>query len=287
MDSPVRMISGRTSKFIDNWAARRNRLPAEYNHHEHFRHIAPQYRSLRTTDRAPIVYIERQLDALRKIEAADIGCGTGRYTQLLSRHLRDKISFMYCIDYSANMLGQVNRNYENSRFRTPDMIKSSAMCLPLKDESLNCIFTFNAVHHFTLMDFLRESERILRDGGFLFIYTRLRSQNNRSIWGRFFPMFASKETRLYKEHDLQNAVSKIPGLRLQKSQTFTFDRKSSLESLSSRAESKYYSTFDLYSRSELEPALSEFDDNLRDHFDDPTKIQWVDGNILYILQKTE
>ena len=101
---------------------------------------------------------------------------------------------MYCIDYSANMLGQVGRNFEKADPQAPDMIKSSAMCLPLRDESLNCVFTFNAVHHFTLLDFLRETERILRDGGFLFIYTRLRSQNSRSVWGRFFPMFDSKET---------------------------------------------------------------------------------------------
>ena len=99
-------------------------------------------------------------------------------------------------------------------------------------------------------------------------------------------MFDSKETRLYEEHDLQHAITKIPRLRLQKSQTFTFDRKSTLESLSSRAEKQYYSTFDLYSQSELELALDEFTGNLRDHFDDPTKIQWVDGNILLILQKT-
>ena len=194
---------------------------------------------------------------------------------------------MYCIDYSANMLGQVGRNFEKADSQAPDMIKSSAMCLPLRDESLNCVFTFNAVHHFTLLDFLRETERILRDGGFLFIYTRLRSQNSRSVWGRFFPMFDSKETRLYEEHDLQHAITKIPRLRLQKSQTFAFDRKSALESLIGKAEKQYYSTFDLYSRSELELALDEFRDNLRDHFDDPTKIQGVDGNILLILQKTD
>ena len=262
-------------------------MSVDYNHRDYFRHIAPQYRSLRTTDREPITHIVRQLDALRTIEAADIGCGTGRYTQLLSRSLRDKISGMYGIDYSANMLGQLRRNFAKDSVRGAVTIKSSAMYLPLRDESLNCIFTFNAVHHFTLMDFLRETERILQDGGYLFIYTRLRSQNSRSVWGRFFPMFDSKETRLYEEHDLQHAITKIPRLTLQKSQVFTFDRVSNLESLSHRAESRYYSTFDLYARSELEIALNEFSDNLSDHFDDPTKIQWVDGNILLILQKTD
>jgi SAM-dependent methyltransferase len=161
------------------------------------------------------------------------------------------------------------------------------MCLPLRDESLNCIFTFNAVHHFTLVEFLRETARILQDGGYLFVYTRLRSQNSRSVWGRFFPLFASKETRLYEYEadELQHAITKIPSLRLQKTRTFKFNRKSNLESLSDRAKSHHYSTFDLYSRSEFNIALNQFRGNLRDYFDDPTNIQWVDENTLVILQK--
>ena len=178
-------------------------MSTDYKHGDHFRKIAPRYQSLRTTDEEPIIYITHQLKSLTAIKAKDIGCGTGRYTQLLFRHLRDKITFIYGIDYSEKMLGQFNRRFVEDSIRVAGTIKASAMCLPLSEESLNCIFTFNAVHHFPLLEFLREMARILQDGGYLFVYTRMRSQNSRSVWGRFFPLFTSKETRLYEEDELK------------------------------------------------------------------------------------
>lgn len=226
-----------------------------------------------------------QLKSLTAIKAADIGCGTGRYTQLLFRHLRDKITFIYGIDYSAKMLGQFNRRFVEDSIRVAGTIKVSAMCLPLSEESLNCIFTFNAVHHFSLLEFLHEMARILQDGGYLFVYTRMRSQNSRSVWGRFFPLFTSKETRLYEADEWKEAITKIPSLRLQKTRTFEFNRKSNSERLGDQAENHHYSTFDLYSRSEFKTALNQFHDNLRDYFGDPNNIRWIDENILFILQK--
>lgn len=261
------------------------KIQTDSKHSDHFRKIAPLYQSLRITDEEPIIYIVHQLKSLTAIKAADIGCGTGRYTQLLIRHLRDKLTFIYGIDYSAKMLRQFNRRFAKDGIRVVSVIKASAMCLPLSDESLNCIFSFNAIHHFALLEFLYETARILRDSGYLFVYTRLRSQNSRSIWGRFFPLFTSKETRLYEEDELKEAITKIPRLRLQKTRTFEFNRKSSLERLSGQAKNYHYSTFNLYSRKEFKTALHQFHDNLRDYFGDPNNIRWVDENILFILQK--
>ena len=149
-----------------------------------------------------------------------------------------------------------------------------------------CIFSFNAVHHFTLLEFLHETARILQDGGYLFVYTRLRNQNSRSVWGRFFPLFTSKETRLYEEDQLKESIARIPGLRLRETRTFEFNRKFHLERLSEKAKNHHYSTFDLYSQSEFEKALNQFRGNLRDNFSDPNDIRWVDENILFTLQKT-
>jgi hypothetical protein len=167
-----------------------------------------------------------------------------------------------------------------------DVIKASAMCLPFRDESFNCLFTFNAIHHFALLEFLHESARILQDGGYFFIYTRTRSQNSRNIWGRFFPLFTAKETRLYEAVELKDAVTKIPSLQLQETRTFEFNRRNNLEYIRERAMSRHYSTFDLYSQSELEEAHTQFQSNLLSYFDDPHNIRWVDENILLILQKT-
>ncbi|MCH8191935.1 MAG: methyltransferase domain-containing protein, partial [Chloroflexi bacterium] len=59
--------------------------------------------------------------------------------------------------------------------------------LPIRAETLDCVLTFNAIHDFPLPGFLQESHRVLKDGGYLFIYTRSRSQNQRTVWGRHFP----------------------------------------------------------------------------------------------------
>ena len=265
--------------------ARMDKMLTDYKHSDHFGKIAPLYQSLRTTDEEPITYIVHQLNSLTAIKAADIGCGTGRYTQLLIRQLQDRITFIYGVDYSAKMLGRFNREFAEDGIRVTGTIKACAMSLPLSDESLNCIFSFNAVHHFTLLDFLQETARILQDGGYLFVYTRLRSQNSRSVWGRFFPLFTSKETRLYEEDPLKESIARIPGLRLRETRTFEFNRKFNLERLSEKAKNHHYSTFDLYSPSEFEKALNQFRGNLRDNFSDPNDIQWVDENILFILQK--
>ena len=261
------------------------KMSTDYKHRDHFKKIAPLYRGLRTTDEEPITYIVHQLKSLTAIKAADIGCGTGRYTQLLIRHLRDKITFVYGIDYCEKMLRRFNRGFSKDGNRLTGTIRASAMCLPLRDESLNCICSFNAVHHFALLEFLHDTARILQDGGYLFVYTRLRNQNSRSVWGRFFPLFTSKETRLYEEDQLKGSIAKIPGLRLQETRTFEFNRISNLERLSDQARNHHYSTFDLYSRSEFERALNQFRDNLRDDSCDLNNIRWVDENILLVLQK--
>jgi ubiquinone/menaquinone biosynthesis C-methylase UbiE len=261
-------------------------MDIDYKHRDHFRKIAPSYRGLRITDIQPIIHISRQLSSLPTIKAADIGCGTGRYTKLLAHYLRDKLSFVYGIDYSVNMLKQLNQYFVKDGIPVTGTIKASAMRLPFRDESFNCLFTFNAIHHFALLEFLHESARVLQDGGYLFIYTRLRSQNSRNVWGSFFPLFTAKETRLYEADELKDAITKIPNLRLQVTRTFEFNRRSNVESLCERAMNCHYSTFDLYSRSEFEGALTQFQSNLLSYFDDPHNIRWVDENILLILQKT-
>jgi len=58
----------------------------------HFSTLAPHYRSLRTTDLAPILFIKRHLRRLRRILAADIGCGAGRYDLKLCEQLGLKLT---------------------------------------------------------------------------------------------------------------------------------------------------------------------------------------------------
>lgn len=96
--------------------------------------------------------------------------------------------------------------------------------MSLKDNSLDCIFTFNAIHHFKILGFLKESSRLLKDNGYLFIYTRLRSQNRRNIWGKHFPLFNEKETRLYEINELKSLLRKINGIKIESMEYFKYAR---------------------------------------------------------------
>lgn len=103
------------------------------------------------------------------VEAADIGCGDGRYDLLLCKDLGDKLS-LACVDNNGDMLEALDahlKEHDVSNFKT---VSSKAERLPFPSGTLDCVCTFNAVHHFNLLDFLRESVRILKNGGYLFIY---------------------------------------------------------------------------------------------------------------------
>jgi ubiquinone/menaquinone biosynthesis C-methylase UbiE len=261
-------------------------MNSDDNGRDHFRTIASAYSDLRRTDAEPIACIARHLKSVPAIEAADIGCGTGRYTRLLMARLPDALRHLYCIDISAAMLRQLQSGFTGDGLQAPMTIKASAMQVPLRAESLNCIFVFNAIHHFDLAEFLRESARVLEGMGYLFVYTRSRSQNSRTIWGRHFPLFASKETRLHELDELEGAIDALPALSLEKVWTFRFRRESTLADLVQRARSHHYSTFSLYSPKEFTAALGQFARNLLRRFGNGDNVRWTDENMLLLLRKS-
>lgn len=253
--------------------------------HHHFSRIAHRYRDLRTTDLEPILFIQKKLQRKSKIMAANVGCGAGRYDLKLFRHLGKKL-FLYCIDANEEMLKHLKdflAKHEIGDFKT---IKANAEKIPLADNSLDCIFTFNAIHHFKPLDFLKESSRILEDNGYLFIYTRLRSQNRRNIWGRYFPLFNGKETRLYELNELRSLLTEIPQLEIGAIEYFKYSRLASLYWLVNQAQHHHYSTFYLYTPKELEQSLEKFKQNIQKDFEDLERITWFDENVLLVIRKT-
>src|SRR5574337_1616863 len=154
--------------------------------HDHFFHIAPKYKKLRTTDLGPIMFIANKLRDLQSIRTADIGCGTGRYSVKLVEHIGEKCH-MFCIDNNIEMLRQLRRYFAEHSILNFTPVLSDSHRIPLQTDSLDCVISFNAIHHFPLSNFLRESSRILKNNGRLFVYTRLQDQNARTIWGMHFP----------------------------------------------------------------------------------------------------
>lgn len=252
----------------------------------HFSAIAAQYRGLRITDEAPIIRIVESLSGIETIRAANVGCGAGRYDLRLFRHPGLRLR-LYCIDTNTNMLRNLRRYLLNHGFRSFCPLHADASSLPLRTDSLDAVLTFNAVHHFRVCEFLREAVRVLKPGGRLFIYTRLRSQNRRNIWGIHFPSFWRKETRLFEKGELETLVEGVSGLTLESVDFFRYQRVSSLVQLLENVRRHHYSTFCLYSPEELARALTRFDDSLRQHYRDLTRISWHAENVMFIARKME
>jgi len=249
----------------------------------HFSKIAGQYENLRTTDIEPIMFIKNKLNNKERINAADIGCGTGRYDLKLFQYLNNEI-FLIGIDRNKNMLREISKKISPKQSDKFKLVNASLEKLPISDSCLDCIFSFNALHHFKLSIFLKEASRILKKNGFLFIYTRLRSQNKRNIWGKFFPEFHEKEIRLYESDHLKKCIEKIQLLELDTVKFFQYERKASLEWLETLARHHHYSTFYLYDEQEFEEALVQFRDNLVDHFNNLNEIKWYDENVMLLIR---
>ena len=252
--------------------------------YHHFSRIAHKYEDLRTTDLEPVLFIKKKLQNLTIIEAADVGCGVGRYDIKLFHYLGKRL-YLTCIDYNKSMLNELTKNLKEQKIKNFKTINASAMALPLAANSLDAIVTFNAIHHFKSLDFLKETARVLRDNRYFFIYTRLRSQNKRNIWGRFFPEFHEKENRLYELSELKEILKKIPILKLESTEYFKYKRITKLEWLITQATHHHYSTFYLYNEREFNEAIEKFQGNITNHFKDPDNIIWNDENIMFIIRK--
>lgn len=250
----------------------------------HFSSIAKKYRNLRTTDSEPISLIVNKLVNLEHIEAADVGCGAGRYDLLLYKYLGDKLQ-LNCLDANPEMLKALSKYLAKHKISNFSVKHSVAETMPFPDSVLDCVCTFNAIHHFDLSRFLNESARVIKSGGYLFVYTRLREQNSRNIWGQYFPQFHEKETRLYSLDEMKQSIEAIYNLTIESIVFFAYSRMAALEQLLKRAQSHHYSTFFLYSPEELREALKGFSLNIKNEFDDPQQIRWFDENILFVVRK--
>ena len=255
---------------------------AKTNQKSHFSRIAAIYEDLRTMDREPAIFIGNKMQEYSSLKGADIGCGCGRYTAELFRYLGDKLH-LTCVDENEDMLKQLKTNLAGKNLQNFETVRAPANNSQVESNSLDFIVTFNAVHHFDLVGFLNESARILKDEGYLFVYTRLRSQNKRNIWGRYFPKFHNKETRLYDLDEFKMILEKIKLLKLDSLKYFKYKRRVSTNWLMSRATNHHYSTFDLYDREEFDDALMKFQKCIANNFSNSNDVFWEDENVMFVI----
>ncbi|MGR3309541.1 MAG: class I SAM-dependent methyltransferase [Candidatus Brocadiales bacterium] len=252
----------------------------------HFSRVASEYRQVRTTDVEPIAFIGEMLKDFPEVKAADVGCGAGRYDLLLFQHIKNL--HLTCIDINKSMLNQVSDYLSSHGIIDFEIIEANANDnIPLEENAMDCIFTFNAIHHFDFVKFIEKSARVIKKGGRVFIYTRLREQNTRNIWGQYFSLFSEKENRLHELVEMKREARSVDLLTLETAKPFKFRRKATLGHLINQVNARHYSTFSLYEDNELEKALREFQENIKKNFQDTNRIEWYDENILLVLKRKQ
>jgi ubiquinone/menaquinone biosynthesis C-methylase UbiE len=252
------------------------------NMDEHFSGLAVSYNEIRTTDHEPIEYIRDLLSNYERCIAVDVGCGPGRYALLLLQMIPQL--HLTCLDRSSKMVIETTRLLQAANMSRFKCVTADASEFPLNSNSVDVVFTFNAIHHFIMPAFLREAQRVLKRDGTIAIYTRLSSQNETSIWGKHFPDFTTVERRLYSLGGIEAAIRRIPGMWVDTIKFFRFDRVSSLESLVEKARAGHYSTFSLYETKHLESSIAEFRDGIVRNHVDVDRIRWTDGNVLLTVK---
>jgi len=248
----------------------------------HFSKIASNYKELRTTDVDHIKYIKNHLDKKSEIVIADIGCGDGRYSLEILKSIKN--CYLHCIDYNENMIEYLEKYLTENKFTNFCARAGDASKLPLENDSMDYIMTFNAIHHFDLEKFFSEVYVSLKDDGHLFIYTRLRSQNEKSIWGKYFPLFGDMEDRLYELNELKEYVENAE-MNVKSTRVFRHVRNFTLDRLVHQAKNKHYSTFDLYDEDTFDESINIFQKNIRKNFNDLEQVTWHDENILLEIEK--
>lgn len=250
----------------------------------HFSDIAQNYRAVRFTDDAPITYILKHLDSLPAIAGLELGCGTGRYTAELLNTL-DQMHSLHCVDASQDMLAELERRFKAQypdRF-TP--VHSGAENVSHPADTLEAVFSFNALHHFDLAATLSNVSDWLRPGGMAFLYTRTPEQNASNLWGQFFPEFAVREDRLKSEAALMAAVEATDGLQNVEVRRFAYARSEDLTTILEKVDHYHYSTFRLYSTTELKEARETFRERLVENYPNTENITWTDYNLMVTARK--
>ena len=96
---------------------------------------------------------------------ADIGCGTGLYTELFSQAIGSE-GRVYAVDISPRLIDYVRDRLAREQLRNVEVIRSTAKDTRLPESSIDVAFICDTYHHFEFCDDMLRSLRFaLRPGG--------------------------------------------------------------------------------------------------------------------------
>ena len=147
-----------------------------------------------------LVHIDRASISL----VIDLGCGTGRFTELLAAHFGVQV---VGIDPSLKMLDQAHLKLTSGNVA---YCQGLAEALPFRYACADLVFMSMVYHHFTdPYAVAKECHRVLRQGG----YACIRNGTRKSDFPHrhFFPLRALIDSDLPSRRDIQ-AVFAVSGL---------------------------------------------------------------------------
>ena len=258
---------------------------------DHFAKVSARYRTLRELDFEAVRIISdvvaRAVDPGRPVRLVDVATGLGRYLDAVNYCLGSALALPVVsigLDLSPPMLRQARIRNRHAGLRTRHLV-GAVETLPFRAASCDVMTCFNAVHHFDLARFAGEASRVLTPSGQLVIYTRTPEQNRRTIWGRHFPEFATRETRLHEVNDVRAALEATGAFRSVRTQTVAWPVTTSLSRLVEQVTHYHYSTFRLYSEDALRAAIDTFRQRVRQAFRDVTHITHDNNHVLVMAQR--
>ena len=176
------------------------------------------------------------------------------------------------IDLNAVMLRRGVQLGEASGVRVARLV-GRAETLPFCTPSFDALLCFNAVDHFDLVGFVRQASLVLRRSGRLFIYTRSEKQNRETIWGRFFPGFLERETRLQTTENFVRLLTTAGAFRNVRVRIIPWTLRTSLGRLVDQVHACHYSTFRFFPSGELSAAVNVFCDRVQQAFSDSENLE--------------
>lgn len=140
---------------------------------ELFGKIAKEYDKYRKSHPKVVFDFLFSLLKTRPARMLDVGCGTGKSTEPLSKK---GISVIGC-DVDPRMLKEARHRARLSKLPIQYRL-ARAERLPFRENTLDAVTVGSAFHWFATKRAAREMKRVLKPGGFLYIFNRLyRNQN--------------------------------------------------------------------------------------------------------------